>query len=280
MNQVSDRALQIAEEIAKRTATRHYRLVLNQGREPEVTGSKIGGKPYWPDDKEFPKDEQGNMMLMLMQVNCEEAGLKAPLPTHGMLQWFISMDKERMYGCQGNYNTDGTGFRIIYHEKVEAHATLAEAPSHDMVDDPMRSPVKREVAIDVAVQETAMGPSDGRFNRLFFEIIKEITGAEHDGKMWYEYLDNDDCLYFEQQLGMKRPCHQMLGYPCYTQDEVRRDIEHHDTLLFQLDSQFSSSRGQGELIMWGDMGSGYVFINHDDLAARDFNRALYCWDCG
>ena len=32
--------------------------------------------------------------------------------------------------------------------------------------------------------------------------------------------------------------------------------------------------------MWGDMGSGFIFINHDDLAALDFTRTYYCWDCG
>ena len=32
--------------------------------------------------------------------------------------------------------------------------------------------------------------------------------------------------------------------------------------------------------MWGDMGSGFIFLNHEDLANRDFSRAYYCWDCG
>ena len=144
----------------------------------------------------------------------------------------------------------------------------------------MLTPVKREIAIDVVLEPTAMGTSDGRFNSLFFEVVKEITGAGHEGKMWYEYLDNDDCLYFERQVGMKRPCHQMLGYPVYSQEEARRDMALHDTLLFQLDSQFSTLDRQNALVMWGDMGSGFIFISHGDLAARDFSRPYYCWDCG
>ena len=213
-----------------------------------------------------------------MQVNCAEAGLKAPLPEQGMLQWFISLDPKRMYGCSGNYDDEGTGFRIIYHDRVEENVTVAETPTHDTVDDRL-TPVKREVAIDIVAEQTAMGVSDGRFNRLFFDIVKEITGAEHEGKMWYEYLDNDDCLYFEQNLGMKQPRHQMLGYPSFDQDEARRDPEFHDVLLFQLASQFSTI-DRKELVMWGDMGNGFIFVNHDDLAALDFSRAYYCWDCG
>ncbi|MBR4828392.1 MAG: DUF1963 domain-containing protein, partial [Muribaculaceae bacterium] len=61
--------------------------------------------------------------------------------------------------------------------------------------------------------------------------------------------------------------------------DARRDINAHDTLLFQLSSQFSTV-DRRELVMWGDMGNGFIFINHDDLAARDFSHAYYCWDCG
>ena len=277
MEQVSEKVLRIVEEIAKRTATEHYRLVLNEEREAKITGSKAGGMPYWPTNKDFPVDGGGNKMLLLMQINCEEAGLKAPLPEQGMLQWFISVNPERMYGCQGNYNEDGTGVRIVYHETIEENAKPTDAPTHDTVD-PMLTPIKREVAIDVVAERTSMGVNDGHFNRLFADIVKDITGDDVGDKAWYGYLNNDECLLLEQQ-GMKRPHHQMLGYPVYTQDEARRDIEYHDTLLFQLDSQFST-QGQGELVMWGDMGSGFIFIHHDDLAALDFTHAYYCWDCG
>jgi len=270
--------MRIAEEITKRTAISHYRLVLNEEREAVITGSKVGGKPYWPAGKDFPVDADGKKMLLLMQVNCAEAGLKSPLPDHGMLQWFISLNPERMYGCQGNYNEDGTGFLIVYHETIEENATPADAPTHDTVD-PMLTPVKREIALDVVAETTAMSVSDGHFNRQFAAVVKDVTGEDIGDKPWYQYLNNEECLYFEQHMGMKRPCHQLLGYPVYSQDEARRDMEYHDTLLFQLDSQFST-QGQGELVMWGDMGSGFVFINHDDLAARDFSHAYYCWDCG
>jgi uncharacterized protein YwqG len=278
MEQASERALRIAEEIIKRTACEHYRLVLNEERQPAITGSKIGGRPYWPADKEYPTDDQGRKMLMVMQVNCTVAGLKAPLPEQGMLQWFISVNPDLMYGCSGNYDDEGRGFRIVYHDTVDENATPVDAPTNDTVDD-MLTPVKREVAIDVVAEQTAMGVTDGHFNNLFFEIVKEITGTLHEDKMWYEYLDNDDCLYFERHLGMTQPRHQMLGYPVYDQDEARRDLERHDVLLFQLDSQFATI-DRKELVMWGDMGNGFIFVNSDDLAALDFSRAYYCWDCG
>ena len=278
MEKVSELAKRIAEEIIQRSTIKHYRIVLNEERQPNVTDSKIGGKPYWPANQEYPTDSNGKPMLMLLQINCGEAGLQAPLPEQGMLQWFISLNPERMFGCQGNYSMDGEGFKVIYHETVGDSATPAGTPSHDTVDE-MLTPVRSEVAVDVVPEETVIGVSDGRFNDLFFGIIKELTGDDHSDKMWYEHLDNDDCLYFEQNLGMKRPRHQMLGYPVYSQEEARRDIELHDTLLFQLDSQFSRVDRKA-LVMWSDMGSGFIFINSEDLAARDFSRTYYCWDCG
>ncbi len=278
MGQASEMAIRIADEVKKRSERDHYRLVLNEDRVPEALGSKIGGKPYWPVDKDYPVDEQGKPMLMLMQINCAQAGLQAPLPEQGMLQWFISLNPELMYGCRGNYVDDGKGFKIVYHETIGENAAPANVPTHDNVDD-MLTPVKREVAIDVVRETTSMSVSEGHFNSMFFDIVEAITGVKHDDKMWYEYLDNDDCLFFEKSLGMKRPCHQMLGYPVYSQEEARRDIQRHDTLLFQLDSQYSHASNQA-LVMWGDMGSGFVFINSDDLAARDFSLTYYCWDCG
>lgn len=278
MGEVSERALRIAEVISKRTVCEHYRIVLNEEREPAITGSKIGGQPYWPAGKEYPIDDQGNNMLMVMQVNCAEAKLKTPLPEEGMLQWFISVNPERMYGCRGNYDDTGNGFRIVYHEFIDECCTPDDIPTHCSVDE-MLSPVKQEVAIDVIPEETIIGVNDGHFNQLFFEIVKDITGVEHTDKMWYEYLDNDDCLYFEQHLGMKAPRHQLLGYPVFTQEDARRDMGKHDTLLLQLDSQFSTIH-RNALVMWGDMGRGFVFVNHSDLAIKDFSRAYYCWDCG
>ena len=43
MGAASDRARRIAQEIERRTACEHYRLVLNEKHEPLITGSKIGG---------------------------------------------------------------------------------------------------------------------------------------------------------------------------------------------------------------------------------------------
>ena len=55
MEKVSELAKRIAEEIIQRSTIKHYRIVLNEERQPNVTDSKIGGKPYWPTNQEYPE---------------------------------------------------------------------------------------------------------------------------------------------------------------------------------------------------------------------------------
>ncbi|MCR5620613.1 MAG: DUF1963 domain-containing protein [Treponema sp.] len=52
--------------------------------------------------------------------------------------------------------------------------------------------------------------------------------------------------------------------------------DRHDTLLFQMDGDYS---GAGD-IMRGDAGVADFFINRNALRRRDFSDILYNWDCG
>jgi len=288
--QASQRALRIAQEVQRRTACEHVRLTLNEGRQPTLTGSKVGGLPYWPQGLAYPTDCYGGGMTLVAQINCAELGLCDPLPQQGMLQWLVSSNGQLMYGCQGNRGRVGETFAVVYHATVDGEAAMS-ASALQALNDQLRqpvadfaTPVKREVALDATREVTAMGVTDARFNRLFFDIVRDITGVSHgdDGEMWYDYVDNADALYLEQHLGMAAPCHQMLGYPVSSQDDPRQADDQADgdmSLLIELASQHSAADG-GELVMWGDMGEGLVFIDRERLLRRDFSQVVYTWSCG
>ena len=75
------------------------------------------------------------------------------------------------------------------------------------------------------------------------------------------------------------PFHQLGGYPYFTQNDPREENPEYkdfDTLLFQLDSDFS---GKKDLVLWGDSGIANFFINREALKRRDFSQVLYNWDC-
>ena len=280
---VSDKAKRIAQEIARRTACDHYRLTLDEQRQPSILDSKVGGLPYWPADREFPTDEQGNKMLLVAQINCAQAALASPLPQQGMLQWFISPNPELMYGCRGNAGETGKSHAVIYHPTIDQSVTAAQVeamqvPTHATVEETV-TPVKREVAVDVTVEQTAMGVNDYRYSDLFRAVVKEVTGEDVGDQEWFEYLNNSDALYMERNMGMAAPCHQMLGYPVFTQDDPRKAGSEHDVLLLQLASQFSTA-DRSELVMWGDMGAGFLFINSAALQGLNFDKVFYTWDCG
>ena len=79
MGEASEMAIRIAEEIKKRSERDHYRLVLNEDRVPEALGSKIGGKPYWPVDKDYPVDEQGKPMRPYPNKGCSSGSSASTL---------------------------------------------------------------------------------------------------------------------------------------------------------------------------------------------------------
>ena len=71
----------------------------------------------------------------------------------------------------------------------------------------------------------------------------------------------------------------MFGYPFFTQDDPRTNvesIEKYDTLLFQLDSEYGNDKPE---IYIGDSGVINFFINSKDLENLNFDDVLYNWDC-
>jgi len=280
--ELSARAAQIAEQIKQQTQTQHLRLTLNEQRAADITSSKIGGLPYWNPAEPYPVDSNGAKMILLAQINFAEAPQLSPLPQQGMLQWFISVNDKLMYGLQGNTSANQADFRIVFHPAIDRTIT-AEAvaalglPTHATVDKRL-SPVAKEAAIDMSIEQTYMGVNDGRFKKIFNGVVRDITGVDRAEEEWYGYMDNADNLWFEQNLGMSAPTHQVLGYPVFTQDDPRSDIARYDTLLFELASQFGDD-GK-ELVMWGDMGAGFLFINGEALQRQDFTDVLCAWDCG
>lgn len=68
------------------------------------------------------------------------------------------------------------------------------------------------------------------------------------------------------------------GYPYFTQYDPREHsaaLAGHTVLLFQCDSEFKIKNQ----VIWGDAGVAGFFIEPERLAALDFSRVAYSWDC-
>ena len=272
----SEKAKAIVAEVKRRTAAPCWKLTLQPEGPCGLLDSKVGGLPYWDPALPYPTDSQGNKMTLLAQLNFAQLGTEAPLPRAGMLQFFIGQDDG--FGIDFDQPDRQKNFRVVYHPEPDPALTLEqiqalELPTHVEAD--LCTPVIREAAFTAEKTVGYMGPGDCRFEALFREAVRAVTGEDIGDKNEYQYFDKADRDYFYDQLSAAG--HRLLGYPFFTQYDPREPEGPYDTLLFQLDSDMAEDRK--DLVLWGDCGVGNFFINREDLLCRDFSRILYNWDC-
>lgn len=272
----SEKAKAIVAEVKRRTAAPCWKLTLQPEGPCGLLDSKVGGLPYWDPALPYPVDSQGNQMTLLAQLNFAQLGTEAPLPAQGLLQFFIGQDD--VFGIDFDQPDRQKNFRVVYHPEPDSALTLEqiqalELPTHVEAD--LCTPVIREAAFTAEKTVGYMGPGDCRFEALFREAVRAVTGEDIGEKNAYQYFDKADRDYFYDQLSAAG--HRLLGYPFFTQYDPREPEGPYDTLLFQLDSDMAEDRK--DLVLWGDCGVGNFFINREDLLCRDFSRILYNWDC-
>ena len=271
----SEKAKAIVAEVKRRTAAPCWKLTLQPEGPCGLLDIKVGGLPYWDPALPYPTDSQGNKMTLLAQLNFAQLGTEEPLPRAGMLQFFIGQDD--VFGIDFDQPDSQKDFRVVYHPEPDPALTLEqiqalELPTHVEAD--LCTPVIREAAFIAEKTVGYMGPGDCRFEALFREAVRAVTGEDIGEKNEYQYFDKADRDYFYDQLSAAG--HRLLGYPFFTQYDPREPEGPYDTLLFQLDSDMIDRK---DLVLWGDCGVGNFFINREDLLCRDFSRILYNWDC-
>lgn len=216
---------------------------------PSLTSSKIGGIPYWPSAKEYPRDEEGKKMHLLCQLNlseCKEScGL---LPQSGILQFFISPAGGDVYGMNWERPTEQKNWRIVFHKQAE------EGLSEDQIKEIAtpeseypESPILKSTALEFSLSPSYIKSDDYKMDKLVKDAAKE---------------------------------NYMLGYPSFVQYDVRsympkEEAAYFDTLLLHLDSLSAD----GKIMCWGDMGCANFLMNSEALKRCDFSKVFYTWDC-
>lgn len=264
----------ILDFIQKETTQNAYSVVVETDAPTGIFDSKFSGLPYWDDTKAYPKDQQGNPMLLLAQFNFDKDKVTEPLPTKGMLQFFIANDED--FGLWKDE------FAVVYHETIDTTITeqkLAEMGITFCADDLEMFPVCEPCGVRITPQTVSMNMSDTRFSSIFQKAVKAVL-PEQSIPCSPEDLFEEDFDYFYDNL-FDTTGHWLLGYPFFTQFDPRGDnddVEHieepdifYDTLLFQMDSD--------DNIIWGDVGVANFFINKKDLENKNFDDILYSWDC-
>lgn len=279
--EVNGKLRKIIDAVKKETAMPAYSLKLQRNSSPGIFDSKFGGLPYWDTEKEYPKDINGNDMMLLAQINFTEAALNDDrLPEQGMLQFFIS-SKDDVFGMDFDEPDVQKNFRVVYHENININITAEQVRALGIplcTDEDVYSPIFKEAAVNIMKTTAYMGMEDVAFDRLFGKVVREQTGEDISDMNVYDYLDDDDWDLIHEELCSDG--HRMLGYPYFTQSDPREESEYeryYDTLLFQMDTEMTDDGF--DYILWGDCGVANFFINSEALKNRDFSKILYNWDC-
>lgn len=269
----------ILAELHRITAAPAFSLKIQPESKPGLFDSKFGGLPYWDLSRPYPTAGNDAKLMLLAQLNLEELPPESPLPSSGMLQFFIASDDD-CFGMDFDQQDSQDGFRVIWHEELDHSITeeqireleppIATDPAYEEY-----SPVVRECAVKIIPARTEMGVCDYRFDELFRHLAQEWYNVDLSHSSLLDVMEKDEF----NRLADANTGHWLLGYPYFTQSDPREYTEanqRYDMLLFQMDSEFIDKK---DYVLWGDVGVCGFFINHEDLERQDFSRVLYNWDC-
>lgn len=245
---------------------------LEQTTELTVFDNKIGGIPYFPKDKEYPTDTvTGKPLVLFAQLNFGTFEPPVGFPKSGILQFFMANDE--MYGLDFDEMTNQSSFRIVYHpEVIEDTSKLIDHVDLDITENmlPHNMPCK---LIPNKASVMYVTPSCEDFDEVFVDAYNELNPDDQIDSMY----DLDDVVQNKIYDRNGKLFVWIGGYPVYAQFEPRDEdkMKKYDTLLFESDSYF----GKPLEIMWGDSGTGTLFISAEDLANNNFSDVMYSWDC-
>ncbi|MFN0036424.1 MAG: YwqG family protein [Saprospiraceae bacterium] len=229
-------------------------------RKAKLWESKVGGQPYLPKNMGWPTASDGRGLFFLAQINFAETPPLAPFPTKGIVQFFINDDD--LYGMDFDDGENPDTFRVLFHAEVAENEFLLQSKSPTITggEDLLPHHPEECYPLQFELAEEVAPITDYRFYQHFgADFFRQFGEKEWD-------------VMGELEKSVRAQGHKIGGYAYFTQDDPRR-AEDPMLLLLQLDSDELMD------LMWGDMGVGHFFIREKDLAARDFSRVLYDWDC-
>lgn len=213
----------IIDEIKRCTVADCYKITVDKGRISALTDSKLGGLPYWDNTKEYPTDEEGRRMFLLIQINFGQIPTRSILPEQGILQVFLSTSN-KYYGADFDCPDVQKDFKVIYHEHVDNSITPDKVsalgfPVNTQANVVEYTPCDKEVALNIKPAHMSMTTDDKRFVTAFAQAVKDLYGEQIDTQ------DEDGISIISEYFGDDEKCtdyffdafynehHLLLGLP-------------------------------------------------------------------
>lgn len=249
-------------EQIKKTGLEYIEIKASPANDIIATESSFGAVPFIPLGFNYPVDKDGKRMIPLAQLNFSEIPYLKNYPEKGLLQFYISDNDCYGLDFDNQYNPDS--FRIIYIENPEQLQEEKDIDFAKQLAQSENTPVFKPHRLSFCKKMDYVGLNDYRSSLHGFSVDDWVSQYNGHNKSKLEDLSYELFATSGHRIG---------GYAYFTQTDPREHMEMtRDTvLLFQMDSDNE--------IMWGDVGVGNFFIKPQDLAAKDFSKVLYNWDC-
>ena len=263
-------------EYEKTAQTKTFAKITLTENELKITDSKVMGLPYVPKGAEIPQTANGDKMMMIAQINCDDLQGLADFPEKGILQFFVLNDEDGLLGLDFDNQTVQDSFRVIYHEKIEEFYDENELKS-------IYNPYNFEESYITNDNESykmnfELTSEKERFEDMFYHIFRKICKEKGLKQTQEDWLYRKLLNFMQYSENYYSQCD---GFAFFTQDDPREYNEEYkkfDTVLFQLNSEFDENTRNWKVCI-GDAGVINFFINRENLKKKDFSEILYNWDC-
>ena len=267
---------EIWAEYEKTAQTKTFAKITLTENELKITDSKVMGFPYIPKGAEIPQTANGDKMMMIAQINCDDLQGLADFPEKGILQFFVLNDEDGLLGLDFDNQTVQDSFRVIYHEKIEEFYDENELKS-------IYNPYNFEESYITNDNESykmnfELTSEKERFEDMFYDIFTTICKEKELKQTQEDWLYRKLLNFMQYSENYYSQCD---GFAFFTQDDPREYNEEYkkfDTVLFQLNSEFDENTRNWKVCI-GDAGVINFFINRENLKNKDFSEILYNWDC-
>lgn len=271
---LAERLKPVLDRLWKETQKSAVSLKAKRG-ETTVFNSKLGGVPYLPQGFAYPCNAKGGKPLKLLaQLNFAELPVLEGFPDQGILQFYIAyQEDDDVFGLDFNNAISQKGFRVIYHKDIVSDEGQLQTPPQMEECEDIYFPFSGVFKLTGEKKERQMSTEDFRFEKRFMKLYHEYVSKE--SKQLFDLPEEELDYVFDK---IDATGHWMGGYPSFAQAdprEYKKDFEDYSVMLIQIDTD---GDGDNEII-WGDCGVANFFITPEQLAARDFSKVLFNWDC-
>ena len=257
-SELSSEPEEVITRFIKTYAKPCYEMEIVEGV-PTPTDSSIGGIPYVPTGESIPTDEDGNPMLLFVQLNLEGTNLPG-YPSKGILQVFLSTKHDDMLDS----------YEVKYYDTITDDYQKDIVITDEQREDGLvkGDPIKIKLVESISVMPTGYSLNPD-FGKAILPIYNNVMKTNYED---YEDLDGDEYEQIEELLfefSEMTPDATFGGYAHNCQHDEYDYVE--NEILIQVVDAFSDDMGLYGLIR--------TLITKENLKTGNVTNVDVDWMC-